>query len=121
MGLTQENKIKRERRARRTRAVIFGTASMPRFSVFESNKHLYCQFIDDILGKTLCSASDFEVKKKKGKQHVAIEDAKELGKLAAKKASQLGIKTVVFDRGHRKYHGRIKALAEGAREEGLIF
>jgi len=133
-----EKQEKRLRRQKRVRAKIFGTARRPRFSVFKSLKHIYAQIIDDEKGITLVAASDRELKgktkKKKGKitskklkkiekivrtGKVAI--AYEVGKLIGKKALKKKIKKVSFDRGGFKYHGRIKALAEGARESGLEF
>ena len=106
-------------RHRRVRAKIYGTAKMPRLCVFRSAKHIYGQLIDDEKSQTLVSASDLELRIKKGK--TKVEKAKEVGKLIAKKAQKLKIEKVVFDRGGYKYHGRVKALAEGAREGGLKF
>ncbi|MBU1102222.1 50S ribosomal protein L18, partial [Patescibacteria group bacterium] len=102
----------------RTRAKIFGTAKRPRLSIFRSNKHVYAQLIDDEKGKTLASAHDYEIKKtEKGKtKNVAL-----VGRLIAKKAADSKIEEVVFDKGGYKYHGIVKALAEGAREAGLKF
>jgi len=106
-------------RHRRVRAKISGTALRPRFSVFRSNQHIYGQLIDDEKGKTLASVNDSQLEKsKKAKKS---ELAKEVGLALAKKAVGLKIKEVVFDRGGFKYHGRIKQLAEGAREGGLAF
>ncbi|MDO8435766.1 MAG: 50S ribosomal protein L18 [bacterium] len=121
----QEKKLKRQKRVR---AKIFGTKDKPRFSVFRSAKHVYAQLVDDDKGKTIISASDREIKKTKskdpkltGKKAIAYE----LGKLIAEKAKNLPagrqVEKVVFDRRGYKYHGRIKALAEGAREGGLKF
>lgn len=107
-----------ERRKIRVRAKIFGNKERPRLCVFISQKHVYAQLIDDEEGKTLAAASDFEIKEKKLKK---IEMAKEVGKLIAQKAKAKNIEKVVFDRGSKKYHGKIKALAEGAREGGLKF
>ena len=104
----------------RIRRTIKGTAERPRLSVFRSNKQIYAQIIDDINGVTLVAASsaskDFEAMKAK-----KVDIAKEVGKSLATKATQNGINAVVFDRGGYLYHGRIKALAEGAREAGLKF
>lgn len=109
---------KRLRRHKRVRAKIKGTAKVPRLCVFRSNKHIYAQLIDDEKGKVLLSAKDLEIKKPpKGK----IAVAKEVGKLLAQKAIDKKYKKVVFDRGGYKYHGRVKSLAEGAREGGLKF
>jgi large subunit ribosomal protein L18 len=117
-------KEKRERRHRRVRAKIFGTKNRPRLCVFRSNKHIYAQLVDDEAGHVLISASDLELKHKKAvKKNMTrkVALAYEVGKLIAKKAKEKGIEKVVFDRGGYKYHGRVKAIAEGAREEGLKF
>ena len=114
----EDKKLKRQRRHKRVRAKIKGTAKIPRFCVFRSNKHIYGQLIDDEKRKTLLSVKDSEIKKvAKGK----IVVAKEVGKLLAEKALVKKYKKVVFDRAGFKYHGRVKALAEGAREAGLKF
>ena len=113
-----EKQEKRKRRQRRTRSTIFGTANIPRLSVFRSAKHIYAQLIDDQAAKTLAGSSDSELKKNSWKK---VDKAKEVGKSIAKKAKDLKIEKIVFDRGGYKYHGRVKALAEGAREGGLTF
>jgi large subunit ribosomal protein L18 len=95
---------------------MFGTSHRPRLSVFKSNKHIYAQLIDDENIKVLAAAGDLDIKK--GSK---TEKAKEVGKLIAKKAQDGKISEVVFDRSGFPYHGRIKALAEGAREGGLKF
>jgi large subunit ribosomal protein L18 len=119
--MERKEKIKKRlRRKKRIRAKIFGTKEMPRLSVFRSAKHIYAQLIDDEKNKTLVSASDLELKRSM-KKLKKVEKAKEVGKLIAKKAKDLKIEKVVFDRGGYKYHGRVKALAEGAREGGLKF
>jgi len=110
---------KRERRRRRVRAKIFGTANRPRLSVFRSNAGMYAQLIDDERGHTLVSAHSREIKKGKDDDKKKVSFA--LGKLLAEKALKIKIKEVVFDRGGYKYHGRVKALADGAREGGLKF
>lgn len=102
------------------RAKIAGTSARPRVSIFRSNAHLYAQLIDDASGKTIGAVSDALLSAKKG-SHVTIAMAREMGVLLAKKAAELGINTVVFDRSGYKYHGRVQALAEGAREGGLVF
>lgn len=106
-------------RHERVRAKISGTPERPRLSVFRSNKGIYAQIIDDVAGNTLVAAStlDKEVKTKASN----IEAAKEVGELVAKRAIKAGIKVVVFDRGGYIYHGKVKALAEAAREAGLEF
>lgn len=107
-----------QRRKNRTRAKITGTAERPRLAVFRSLKHIFVQLIDDQADKTLTSASDKEIKDTKG---VKSDRAAALGKLVAEKAKAQGISKVVFDRGARLYHGRVKALAEAARKNGLKF
>lgn len=109
----------RKRRKRRIRAKISGTKERPRLCVFRSNKHIYAQIIDDEAKKVLTGASDLELKEKpKGTK---TEIAYMVGQLIAQKAKKKKIKKVVFDRGGYKYHGRVKALAEAARKEGLVF
>ncbi|MDP2934179.1 MAG: 50S ribosomal protein L18 [bacterium] len=110
---------KRFIRHRRVRAKIKGTVSIPRLCVFRSNRHIYCQLIDDQKGKTMVIASDMEIKSKVKSQKSKV--AEQVGELLAKKAAEKKIEKVVFDRGGYKYHGRIKALAEGARKGGLKF
>lgn len=117
----KQNKIA-ERRVRRTRAKLFGTAQSPRLSVFRSGKYTYAQLIDDQNGKTVFAADTREIKKAAGseKDKIAkVDKATILGETIGKKAKEIKIKSAVFDRGGRKYHGRIKAVAEGARKEGL--
>ena len=108
---------KRKKRHLRIRNKISGTAERPRLSVFRSNKHIYAQAIDDVRGETLVSASDRDLKKDGSDKEIAGK----VGKILAKKALKTGIKEVVFDRGGYRYHGRVKALAEGARDGGLKF
>lgn len=108
---------KRHRRHARVRAVVSGRADRPRLSVFRSGAHIYAQLIDDTAGKTLAAASSRELKAKDKKSSIAGQ----VGKLIAQKAQGLSITAVVFDRGGYAYHGRVKALAEGAREGGLQF
>ena len=107
----------RKRIQRRIRKKISGTPSKPRLSVFRSNKEIYCQLIDDLNVQTLASATS------KGANFSgnSVEVAKEVGKLIATNAASAGITDVVFDRGGYLYHGRVKSLAEGAREGGLKF
>jgi large subunit ribosomal protein L18 len=95
-----------------------GTPERPRLSVFKSNKGIYCQIIDDSKGHTLISVSSFELDKK---SKVNVETSKTVGKKVAERAIAGGINTIVFDRNGYRYHGNIKALAEGAREGGLKF
>ena len=108
----------RERRHRRVRGKVSGTAERPRLAVFRSNLGISAQLIDDLDGRTVAAASWQQLKKFKGSKS---EQAKEVGKLLAASAKQAGVETVVFDRGGYLYHGRVKALAEGAREGGLRF
>lgn len=118
--ITKTNrKLERDRRHLRVRKKISGTADRPRLCVYRSNNNLFVQVIDDVQGTTLASAStlDKEVKVK----HSNKEAAKEVGTLIAKRAMDKNIKTVVFDRSGYVYHGVIKALAEAAREAGLVF
>jgi len=123
MGIKLNNKEKvkawkRVRRVARVRARFDGTATRPRLAVERTLKHLRVQVIDDAAGKTLVSAGDHEIKSKvEGKVGIASE----VGKLIAEKALKAGIKTVVFDRRSYRYHGRVKAVADGARSGGLIF
>ncbi len=103
----------------RIRGKISGTAQRPRLSVFRSNKQIYAQIIDDLNAVTLISASSKESGIDQGS--TKTEMAKQVGELLAKKAKEAGVEQVVFDRGGYLYHGRVKALAEGAREGGLKF
>lgn len=113
------NKTKRRSRIRRgIRSKISGTAESPRVSVFKSNKAIYAQLINDVAGHTLVAASSAELNKS---GVLNIEVAKEVGVKLAEKAKSAGIEKVVFDRSGYIYHGRVKALAEGAREGGLKF
>lgn len=119
MALT---KIERRKRIKmRIRKRVFGTKEVPRLSVYRSNKQIYVQIIDDAEGKTLLSVSSRikEISEKEGL--TKTEQAKLVGKLAAEKSKESGITSVVFDRNGYLYHGRIKALAEAAREGGLKF
>ena len=137
----QNKQAKRIRRHKRVRAKIFGTSEKPRLCVFKSAKHIYAQLIDDEKGVTLASASDLELTSQSRRERktkvLRKTDAKHetdakilsgkiaialgVGKLIAEKALKNKIEKVVFDRGGYKYHGRVKALAEGAREGGLKF
>lgn len=124
-----EKKIKRQRRHNRVRARVIGTVQVPRFCVFRSNSHIYGQLIDDEKGKTIISGSDKNIKISKPKSKdqnnngIAAKTAIafEVGKFIAKEAIGKKIEKVVFDRAGYKYHGRIKAMADGAREGGLKF
>lgn len=109
--------LRRLRISRGIRKKISGTATKPRLSVFRSNTGIYVQLIDDLSGKTLASASSKDLKTKASKSELS----KKVGVTIAEKAKAAGIAEVVFDRGGYLYHGRVKALAEGAREGGLKF
>lgn len=117
MNALVKRNLNRRLRARRVRMAIKGTAEKPRLSVFRSNKYTYAQLINDAKGNTIISVSTRLIKDQKTK----TEKAKLLGQLLAEEAKKIGIKTVVFDRGYYQYHGRVKAVAEGAREKGLKF
>ncbi len=118
-----ELRVARIRRHRRVRAKVEGTISRPRLCVFRSLNHIYAQVIDDSQGHTLISAStlDPEIKDGTAVGKVKVAKAELVGSLVAKRALSKGINQVVFDRGGYKYHGRVKALAEAARREGLKF
>lgn len=112
----------REKKHIRMRNHIIGTGERPRLSVFRSNNHMYAQIIDDSLGKTLVSASTVQKDVKDSlKKTNDVEAASYLGKVIGKRAVEAGIKEVVFDRGGFIYQGKIKALADSAREAGLVF
>jgi len=117
-----ETRIARQRRHARVRAKVKGTTLRPRLCVFRSLNHIYAQVIDDSKGHTLTFAStlDPEIREETAGKKGA-EAAELVGSLVAKRALSQGIKQVIFDRGGYKYHGRVKALAEAARREGLIF
>ncbi len=116
MSLTKSER--RQRIKFRIRKVVSGTPAQPRLAVFRSNKEIYAQIIDDVNGVTLVAASSREKGINKGTN---IEIAASVGKLVAEKAIKVGISIVSFDRGGYLYHGRVKSLAEGAREAGLKF
>ena len=116
----QRNEI-RQRVHSRIRGKISGTAERPRLNVFRSLNHVYTQLIDDAHGVTIASASSKMPKSEEQKSGGNVEAAKAVGKLIAERAQEKGIKKVVFDRGGYLYHGRIKALADAAREAGLEF
>lgn len=117
MALTKE--ARRLRIKKRIRKTISGTAERPRLAVYRSNKEIYAQIIDDLSGKTLVSASS--LKDEAAHKGNKVEQAQYVGKKIAEKASAAGISNVVFDRSGYLYHGRIKSLAEAAREAGLKF
>ena len=112
---TLQKRMHREKRRKRVRRKVVGTAERPRLSVYRSNVHIYAQLIDDDAQATLAAADSREV----GEVENRKDAARKVGELIASKASEAGIETAVFDRGGNNYHGRIAALAEGAREGGL--
>jgi large subunit ribosomal protein L18 len=120
IALPRRNSI-RQRVHSRIRAKMTGTAERPRLNVYRSLNHIYTQLIDDANGKTIASASTVQKKGEDKKAGGNVEAAKAVGKLIAERAQAAGIKKVVFDRGGYLYHGRIKALADAAREAGLEF
>ncbi len=117
-----EKELRRRRRHKRVRKKVYGTRERPRLCVFRSHKHIYAQLIDDDEGRVLLAVSSLSPEfKKTGKKGSNQEGAKEVGIILGKIAREKGIEKVVFDRGGYKYHGRVKALAEGARSQGLKF
>ncbi len=118
MAKYKSRNSKRVRRHARVRRKVSGTSQRPRLSVYRSSKHIYAQLVDDMAQETLASSSSLQLKLENGGN---IEAAKEVGKHLAEVAQEKGIESVVFDRGGNLYHGRIKALAEAAREAGLEF
>jgi large subunit ribosomal protein L18 len=113
----QNRLVARDRRHRRVRKKVRGTAARPRLTVFRSSKHIYAQVIDDVQGITLASASTAE--KAFSGTGGTVDAAKQVGKLVGERAKDAGIDTVVFDRGGNRYHGRVAGIADGAREAGL--
>ena len=112
----------RKRRHMRVRRKVIGTTARPRLNVFRSLKHINVQVIDDQAGHTLVSASTMEAGLQEGlADKLKVDQAKEIGKVIAARAKEAGIEQVVFDRGGYRYHGRVKAVADGGREGGLVF
>ncbi|MDQ3045648.1 MAG: 50S ribosomal protein L18 [Chloroflexota bacterium] len=113
----------RQRRHVRVRAKVKGTSQRPRLNVFRSSAHIYAQVINDLEGVTIVAASDLEeaVKERAGENAPKMARATTVGQVIAERAKEAGIESVVFDRGGFLYHGRVKAVAEGAREGGLVF
>ncbi|MDR4479517.1 MAG: 50S ribosomal protein L18 [Nitrospira sp.] len=119
---TQEKNRKLARRKQRVRKSVIGTSDRPRLNVFRSRSHIYAQIIDDLRGHTIAAASTLdEALRKSVKSTGSIEGAKAVGKLIAERAKSAKVSMVVFDRGGRQYHGRVKALADASREGGLQF
>lgn len=110
--------VSRAKKKARIRKKVSGAAARPRLCVFRSSKHIYAQVIDDVTGQTIVAASTLDVE---GAKHANKDSATAIGKEIAKRAQTKNIKSVVFDRNGYLYHGRVKALAEGAREAGLQF
>ena len=122
MGGRVDTAAARRRRHARVRKRVFGTANKPRLNVFRSGRHVYAQAIDDEKGHTLVAASTMEQSvRDQLKGMKKVKQAELVGKVLGERALELGITQVVFDRGGYKYHGRVKALADGAREAGLEF
>lgn len=111
----------RIRRHRSLRKKVAGTGQRPRLAVFRSNQHIYAQVIDDVDGRTLVAASDVEAPLREASASSKVSRAAEVGTLVARRAKEAGLSAVVFDRGGFAYRGRVQALAEAAREEGLEF
>jgi large subunit ribosomal protein L18 len=120
MAKSAQSVLRRNKIRRRIRGKVKGTAERPRLSVFRSNKQIYAQIIDDESGVTLVSCSS-RIKDVTSQPVSKTESSHSVGKLLAERAKEKGIELVVFDRGGYRYHGRVKALAEGAREGGLNF
>lgn len=120
MARTAKKTLRRAQIRKRLRSKLKGTTEKPRLSVFRSNKEIYAQIIDDTAGKTLVSCSS-RVKDLNLQPLSKTEQSREVGKKLAELAKASGVETVIFDRGGYRYHGRVKALAEGAREGGLNF
>ena len=116
--MTQNRQVAKDRRHRRVRKKVRGTAARPRLAVFRSNKHIYAQVIDDVAGVTLASASTAE--KSFTGTGATVDAAKQVGTLLGERAKGAGVETVVFDRGGFSYHGRVAAIADGARGAGLV-
>jgi large subunit ribosomal protein L18 len=115
MAVAEKKRLHREKRRKRLRRKIIGTAERPRLSLYRSNVHIYAQLVDDYAGHTLAAADSREV----GEAENRKEAARKVGELMARRAAEAGVEEVVFDRGGNKYHGRVAALAEGARSGGL--
>ena len=115
MAVMEAKRTHKNRRRNRIRRKIFGTAERPRLSVYKSNVHIYAQLVDDLEGRTLAAADSREVEGAESRK----DAARQVGELIARRAGDAGIENVVFDRGGNKYHGRVAALATGARSGGL--
>ena len=118
---TNKKQALRSRRQRRVRKKVAGTSQRPRLAVFRSNRHISVQVIDDDQGKTLAYASTTETAVAAGESTSNVVAAKSVGQLVGERAKAAGVGAVIFDRGGNRYHGRVAALADGAREAGLEF
>jgi len=116
-----DSRAARQRRHRRIRVILTGTTQRPRLNVFRSLQHIYAQVIDDSTGTTLAAASTNEPSVRSGLSGTKTERARAIGRAIAERSKEKGVSAVVFDRGGYRYHGRIKALADAAREAGLDF
>jgi large subunit ribosomal protein L18 len=114
MAVVQKKRLHREKRRKRVRRKLAGTAERPRLSVYRSNVHIYAQLVDDDAGRTLAASDSREVEAEN-----RTEAARKVGELIAKRALEARVDAVVFDRGGNRYHGRVAALAQGARSGGL--
>lgn len=112
---------RRLKRRRRVRAKVSGTAARPRISVFRSNRGVSVQLIDDVAGRTLAAVNWTESELRESRELKPTDQARRIGALLAERAQAIGVQSAVFDRGGYRYHGRVRALAEGAREGGLAF
>jgi large subunit ribosomal protein L18 len=115
MAVVENKRLHRDKRRKRVRRKIIGTAERPRLTVYRSNVHIYAQLVDDYTGHTLAAADSRET----GDAENRTEAARKVGELVAERATDAGLQEVVFDRGGNRYHGRVAALAEGARSGGL--
>jgi len=121
MAKTSIKSLARQKRVQRIRKKIEGTTARPRLRVFKSARHIYAQIIDDTKGITICSASTLANEVREADLKGKIAQANKVGQLVAAQAKNKGVEAVVFDRGGYIYHGRVKALSDGAREGGLVF
>jgi large subunit ribosomal protein L18 len=121
MANTEKKKIAKDKRIKRIRKNINGTATKPRLRVYRSLNNIYAQIIDDAKGSTLVAMSTLDKAVKEGDAKSKTDKAHQVGLLIAERAKAAGVTTIVFDRGGNLYHGRVKALSEGAREGGLVF
>ena len=122
MNRQKKREVRRTRRRNRVRRKVVGSPERPRLSVFRSSKHIYAQLIDDLTGSTLAAASSVTPEVREAVKYGGnVKAAQAVGKKLAQAAKEKGIAKAAFDRGHYRYHGRIKALAEAARENGLSF